>query len=67
MMRESLIQQAKTLGLSIDELYANAKDANPQGRIITPEEIAQYVTWLALDAPQALTGEDILMTGGAQW
>ena len=67
MMRKSLNQQAKTLGLPIDELYANAKDANPQGRIITPQEIAQYVTWLALDAPSALTGEDILMTGGAQW
>lgn len=67
MMRESLTQQAQSLGTSVDRLYADAKDSNPQARIITPQEIAQQVTWLALDAPQALTGEDILMTGGAQW
>ena len=67
MMQQSLTSQAKTMGRSVDDLYAEAKGLNPQSRIITPQEIAQQVTWLALDAPQALTGEDILMTGGAQW
>ena len=67
MMQQSLTNQAKTMGRSVDDLYADAKGLNPQSRIITPQEIAQQVTWLALDAPQALTGEDILMTGGAQW
>ena len=67
MMQQSLTNQAKTMGKSVDDLYAEAKGLNPQSRIITPQEIAQQVTWLALDAPQALTGEDILMTGGAQW
>ena len=36
-----------------------------KGRIITADEIAAQIVWLALDAPAALTGEDILMTGGA--
>ena len=67
MMQQSLSNQAKTLGRSVNDLYAEAKNLNPQSRIITPQEIARQVTWLALDAPQALTGEDILMTGGAQW
>ena len=67
MMAASLGSQADTRGVAVDDIYAEARRDNPQGRIITPDEIAGQITWLALDAPPALTGEDILMTGGASW
>ncbi len=67
MMRRSMARQAELEGITIDQQYARVKNDNPQARIITPDEIAQQITWLALDAPLALTGEDILMTGGASW
>lgn len=67
MMKASLTNQARQRGISVDDIYAEARANNPQGRIITADEIASQITWLALDAPQALTGEDMLMTGGASW
>ena len=37
---------------------------NPQGRFGRPEEIAEIVRWLALDAPTFLTGTTIVADGG---
>lgn len=67
MMARSLEAQAGQLGVETAELYEDAIRQNPQGRIISADEIAAQVAWLALDAPPSLTGEDILMTGGARW
>ena len=67
MMEASLGDRARSRGVDVDSLYAEARADNPQGRIIAADEIARQVSWLALDAPQALTGEDILVTGGASW
>ena len=67
MMAASLGSLAKTYSKSISSMYEEAKTSNPQKRIIAPQEIAQQIVWLALDAPVAITGEDILMTGGAIW
>ena len=67
MMAASLGNQARKRGVDVDTVYAEARSSNPQGRIITADEIAAQIVWLALDAPAALTGEDIRMTGGATW
>jgi NAD(P)-dependent dehydrogenase (short-subunit alcohol dehydrogenase family) len=39
--------------------------ANPQGRIAEPEEIANLVRYLIVDAPAFLTGATIAIDGGA--
>ena len=67
MMARSLEAQAGELGVETAELYEDAIRQSPQGRIISAEEVAAQVAWLALDAPPSLTGEDILMTGSARW
>lgn len=67
MMKNSLANQAKNRDVPVDQIYGEARAANPQSRIITPDEIASQICWLGLDAPMALTGDDILMTGGAVW
>ena len=67
MMAASMEHQAKISSKSASSIYEEVKASNPQDRIISPEEIAQQIIWLALDAPRAITGEDILMTGGATW
>ena len=65
MMVASMEHQAKIYSKSELSIYEKVKASNPQERIISPEEIAQQIIWLALDASRATTGEDILMTGGA--
>jgi NAD(P)-dependent dehydrogenase (short-subunit alcohol dehydrogenase family) len=38
--------------------------ANPLGRAADPDEIANVITYLALDAPDFLIGETIFVDGG---
>lgn len=38
--------------------------ANPQGRLVTPEEVANAVAWLCLPESQAINGQSIAVAGG---
>ena len=37
---------------------------NPQGRLLTPEEVAEAVAFLCRDAASAMTGQSIVVAGG---
>jgi NAD(P)-dependent dehydrogenase (short-subunit alcohol dehydrogenase family) len=39
-------------------------DAIPEGRYCRPEEVADMVAWLALDAPAYITGTALVIDGG---
>jgi len=55
--------QAKT-GRSGAEARAELARFNPQGRLVTPEEVAQAVLWLCLPQSGAITGQAIAVAGG---
>ena len=40
---------------------------NPQGRFITPEEVAGAVLWLCAEASAGITGQAIAISGGETW
>jgi NAD(P)-dependent dehydrogenase (short-subunit alcohol dehydrogenase family) len=40
---------------------------NPQGRFITPQEVADTVLWLCGDDSSAITGQAISVSGGETW
>lgn len=55
----------------VDKTGAEAADAraqlaanNPQGRLVTPEEVAGAVAWLVLPESAAITGQSIAVAGG---
>lgn len=54
---------AKT-GRSPDEAMAAFTKHNPQGRLVTPEEVSDAVTWLASPAARSITGQSIAVAGG---
>lgn len=54
---------AKT-GRSEEEARAELAAANPQGRLVQPEEVADTVAWLALPSSGALTGLAVPVSGG---
>ena len=54
---------AKT-GRSEVEVLAQLTAANPQGRLITPEEVAEAVRWLCLPASASITGLSLPIAGG---
>ena len=56
--------KAKT-GRSEDEALATLAGANPQGRLVTPKEVADAVLWLASPGSSSINGQAIVVAGGA--
>ncbi|MEO5325609.1 SDR family NAD(P)-dependent oxidoreductase [Mesorhizobium sp. CC13] len=51
-------------GRSAEEARATLARANPQGRLVSPEEVANTVLWLASEKATAITGQAIPVAGG---
>ena len=47
-----------------EKMIENFKAAAPLGRLITPEEVAEVIYWLAAEAPQSVTGTVVRVDGG---
>jgi NAD(P)-dependent dehydrogenase (short-subunit alcohol dehydrogenase family) len=65
MLARSLDAIAAKTGRS--EAEARAALVNPQGRFVTPEEVASAVLWLVSDAARSVTGQAISISGGETW
>lgn len=61
---ESLRNIMEKTGRSEDEARRELTRHNPQGRLVTPEEVADAVGWLASPAAAAITGQAIAVAGG---
>ena len=55
---------ARKTGRSLDEALAELVAANPQGRLVRPQEVADAVFWLAQPGSAAMTGQAIAVCGG---
>jgi len=51
-------------GRSAEEARGELARANPQGRLVSPEQVAQTVLWLAQPDSSAITGQAIAVAGG---
>ena len=51
-------------GRTVQEARAELASVNPQGRLITPEEVAATVLWLCSDGAGSVTGQAISVSGG---
>lgn len=51
-------------GRSREQALAEITAGNPQGRLITPEEVAEAVAWLCLPGSGSVTGQSIAVAGG---
>jgi NAD(P)-dependent dehydrogenase (short-subunit alcohol dehydrogenase family) len=54
----------KTTGRTAEQSKADLLKSNPQGRAITPGEVAATVLWLCSAAAQSVTGQAVAMSGG---
>ncbi|MGH7186576.1 MAG: SDR family NAD(P)-dependent oxidoreductase, partial [Pseudomonadota bacterium] len=55
--------KAKT-GRGEDEALATLAELNPQGRLVTPREVADAVLWLASPGSSSINGQAIVVAGG---
>lgn len=63
-VRESVARIVGKTGRSEDEARAEFVRSNPQGRLVTPAEVADTVAWLCSDGAGAVTGQSISVSGG---
>jgi NAD(P)-dependent dehydrogenase (short-subunit alcohol dehydrogenase family) len=60
----SLATIAAKTGRTRAEAEAELERLNPQGRFVTPQEVAETVLWLCTPAAQSITGQAISVSGG---
>jgi NAD(P)-dependent dehydrogenase (short-subunit alcohol dehydrogenase family) len=64
MTRETIANIMEKTGASEADAIAQITASNPQGRLITPDEVASAVAWLALPEQASVTGQAIPVAGG---
>jgi NAD(P)-dependent dehydrogenase (short-subunit alcohol dehydrogenase family) len=51
-------------GRSAEDARAELASLNPQGRLVSPDEVANAVVWLCLPESRSITGQAIAVAGG---
>ena len=64
MVRDAVANVVARTARSESEVLASFTQANPQGRLIQPEEISAAVNWLISEAAGSVTGQAIVIGGG---
>jgi 3-hydroxybutyrate dehydrogenase len=64
LLNESIDTIMKKTGRSHQQAVAELARHNPQGRLITPAEVADTVLWLCGEGAGAITGQAIAVAGG---
>ena len=64
LLSDSIENIMRKTGRSRDEALAELAKHNPQGRLVTPAEVADAVLWLCGDGASAITGQTIAVAGG---
>jgi NAD(P)-dependent dehydrogenase (short-subunit alcohol dehydrogenase family) len=64
LVAEAIAGIAAKTGRTAEEARAELARFNPQGRLVTPEEVAGAVLWLCLAESRSITGQAIAVAGG---
>jgi NAD(P)-dependent dehydrogenase (short-subunit alcohol dehydrogenase family) len=64
LLRRATQTIAQQTGRSAADAKATLARYNPQGRLVTPEEVAEAVAFLCRDAASAMTGQSVIVAGG---
>lgn len=64
LLAKSLVGITAKTGASEDEARAQLRENNPQGRFVSPEEVAEAATWLVGPNTDAINGQAIAVAGG---
>jgi NAD(P)-dependent dehydrogenase (short-subunit alcohol dehydrogenase family) len=64
LLSESVANIVDKTGASEDEARAQLLESNPQGRFVSPEEVAHAAAWLVGPNAGAITGQAIVVAGG---
>ena len=63
-VKEAIANIVSKTGRSENEALAALVAANPQRRLIKPEEVAHAAVWLCKPGAESVTGQSIVIAGG---
>ena len=67
MAERSALAEAEERGISTDEVWAERAALYPPGRVVTPEEVAEVIAFLASEESSGVSGESIAVALGSVW
>jgi 3-hydroxybutyrate dehydrogenase len=67
MADRSAVQEAKDRGVTFDQVWEERAALYPAGRVVTPEEVAETIAFLAAEESSGVSGEAIRVALGANW
>jgi NAD(P)-dependent dehydrogenase (short-subunit alcohol dehydrogenase family) len=67
MAERSAAETARARGITVDEVWAERAAAYPAGRVVTAEEVAAVIGFLAGEDASGVSGEAITVTLGGIW
>ncbi len=66
LIRNSIEKISKTTGRDPKEIKQEFADANPGGRLIDPDEVAERIVWLCLPGQDSISGQSIIVDGATE-
>lgn len=63
-VRDAVANIVRATGRTEDDARAELASANPQGRLVQPDEVAHAVAWLCMPGASALNGQAVAVAGG---
>ena len=58
--------EAEQRGITLDEVWAERAALYPAGRVVTPEEVAEVIAFLASEESSGVNGEGITVALGGR-
>jgi NAD(P)-dependent dehydrogenase (short-subunit alcohol dehydrogenase family) len=63
-VQDAVANIVRKTGRSEDQARAGLAAANPQGRLVQPDEVAHAVAWLCMPGASAMNGQAVAVAGG---
>ena len=67
MAERSAAAEAQQRGITVDEVWAERGRLYPPGRVVTPQEVAEVIAFLASEESSGVSGESIAVALGGIW
>ena len=67
MAEASAEEEAKQRGLTAEDIWKERAKSYPAGRVVTPEEVAEVIAFLASEESSGVNGEAIKVALGSTW
>lgn len=67
MAERSALTEAEKRGISTEEVWVERSALYPPGRVVTPEEVAELIAFLASEESSGVSGESIAVALGSVW